>query len=487
MDFYNLALFFIALILGIFTFYAILMRINGWYYAIKFCSNKYNIPNGYMGLPYFGNTLSYFKASMCGDPKSFIDFFATRFGEGGMYRAYIFGKPTIMVTKPEIIRKVLMDEEYLERGLPNYMKKLIGLTTSIEEDKYFRRLTAPVKSHGLLSDYFDYIDKTVSSTLEKYATTEEPVEFLHKMHKLTFEVFMRLLIGDEVNQELFDEMFEEITAVISGVHNLPINLPGFAYHKGLKARKVLGEIFKKLIDERREAMKDGKSMPKANIIDMLLSNNNQDYEANMLSDKKIIEILVLFSFAGFEPVALMSVKAIFHLQKHPHFLEKAKEEQEEIVKRRASSNAGLSFDEIRQMTFVSKIINETLRIATDQSVFLRDTSTTFNINGYTIPKGWKFFAVVWNIHMNPDVYVQPKEFNPSRWDDIETKPGIFLPFSMGPKSCPGSNLAKLQISVILHYYLLHYRVEQINPEARCYPPENCLVKFKKLSISSNGN
>lgn len=78
MDFYNLALFFIALILGIFTFYAILMRINGWYYAIKFCSNKYNIPNGYMGLPYFGNTLSYFKASMCGDPKSFIDFFATR-------------------------------------------------------------------------------------------------------------------------------------------------------------------------------------------------------------------------------------------------------------------------------------------------------------------------------------------------------------------------------------------------------------------------
>lgn len=50
----------------------------------------------------------------------------------------------------------------------------------------------------------------------------------------------------------------------------------------------------------------------------------------------------------------------------------------------------------------------------------RKSNNSFVLNlvcvGYTIPKGWKFFAVVWNIHMNPDVYVQPKEFNPSRWD-----------------------------------------------------------------------
>ncbi|XP_055836361.1 beta-amyrin 11-oxidase-like [Solanum dulcamara] len=484
MEYYHiLAFFFTALPVGILTLYGILRRANGWYYSIKFCSMKYNIPPGDMGWPYVGNTLSYFKSSISGDPNSFLSYFVTRFGPGGMYRGYIFGKPTIIVTKREITRKILMEEEYLDRGLPDYMKKLIGLTTSIEEDKHFRRLTAPVKSHGLLSDYFDYIDRNVRTTLEKYAATEEPVKFLSTMNKLTFEVFMRILLGGEVNRELFDEMFEEITCLISGVHNLPINLPGFPYHKALKARRKLAEIFRQILEERRKHMiaKDCKEMPKSNIIDMLLSDINQDdYEDKRLSDDKIIEVLVLFGFAGFEPVALMATKAIMNLEKHPHFLEKAKEEQEDIVKRRSSSNVGLSFDEIKQMTYLSQVITETLRLATDQTIFLRNTNTTYNINGYTIPKGWKFFAVVWSVHMDPEIYVQPKEFNPSRWDDMNTKPGYFLPFSMGPKACPGSNLAKLQISVILHYFLLYYRIEQANPEIKTYPPENCLVKFKKL-------
>lgn len=36
--------------------------------------------------------------------------------------------------------------------------------------------------------------------------------------------------------------------------------------------------------------------------------------------------------------------------------------------------------------------------------------------GYTIPKGWKI--LVWNrgVHMDPEIYLNPKEFEPSRWE-----------------------------------------------------------------------
>ncbi|KAK4344206.1 hypothetical protein RND71_037300 [Anisodus tanguticus] len=383
-----------------------------------------------------------------------------------------------------------MDEENLDRGMPNYMKKLVGLTTSIEEDKHIRRLTAPIKSHGLLSNaYFDCTNEVVKTSFEKWAAMEEPIKFLSEMKKLTFEVFMRMLIGgdNQVDQELFDVVFKETTCLISGVYNLPINFPGFPYYKAIKARRALANIFRKILDERRKAMiaKDYKAMPKSNIIDMLLDTHQDDIDDNEgkgLSDEKIIRMLILFAFAGYEPVALMATKAIMFLEKHPEFMQKAKDEQEDIVKRRPSSNVGLSFDEIKQMKYLSKVINETLRIASNQTVFLKDTNTPYNINGYTIPKGWKFFAVLWNIHMDPDIYVQPEEFNPSRWDDLETKPGSFLPFGMGPRVCPGSNLARLEISVILHYFLLYYRLEQVNPEIYTYPRENCLVRFKKLSV-----
>ncbi|XP_055836357.1 ent-kaurenoic acid oxidase 1-like isoform X3 [Solanum dulcamara] len=397
MEYYHLAFFYTALAIGILTLYGILKRANGWYYAIKFCSKKYNIPPGDMGWPFVGNTLFYFKCSMMGDPGSFLSYFVTRFGPGGMYKGYIFGKPSIIVTKPEIITKILMDEENLDRGLPNYMKKLVGLTTTFKEDKCIRRLIAPIKGQRLLSNFIECIDRIVKTTFEKYAATEEPIEFLSKMKKLTFEVFMRILVGGEVNQELFDEVFKESTFLNCGIISLPINIQGFAYNRAIQ------------------------------------------------------------------------------------------EEQEDIVKSRPSSNVGLNFDEIRRMKYLSKVINETLRIASNQTVFLKDTNTPYNINGYTIPKGWRFFANLWNIHMDPNTFVKPQEFNPSRWDDLETKPGTFLPFGMGPRGCPGSNLARLEISVILHYFLLYYRVEQINPEIKTHPPENYLVRFKKLSVCTNCN
>lgn len=78
MEYYHLAFFYTALAIGILTLYGILKRANGWYYAIKFCSKKYNIPPGDMGWPFVGNTLFYFKCSMMGDPGSFLSYFVTR-------------------------------------------------------------------------------------------------------------------------------------------------------------------------------------------------------------------------------------------------------------------------------------------------------------------------------------------------------------------------------------------------------------------------
>jgi ent-kaurenoic acid hydroxylase len=40
----------------------------------------------------------------------------------------------------------------------------------------------------------------------------------------------------------------------------------------------------------------------------------------------------------------------------------------------------------------------------------------------------------------------------------ENKPkaGSFIPFGAGSRLCPGSDLAKLEISIFLHYFLLDY-------------------------------
>ncbi|KAH7578592.1 hypothetical protein JRO89_XS01G0403400 [Xanthoceras sorbifolium] len=38
-----------------------------------------------------------------------------------------------------------------------------------------------------------------------------------------------------------------------------------------------------------------------------------------------------------------------------------------------------------------------------------------------------------------------------------TKPGSFIPFGIGSRICPGADLTKLEISILLHYFLLNYK------------------------------
>jgi cytochrome P450 len=41
--------------------------------------------------------------------------------------------------------------------------------------------------------------------------------------------------------------------------------------------------------------------------------------------------------------------------------------------------------------------------------------------------------------------------------DYNAKAGTFLPFGVGSRLCPGADLAKLEISIFLHHFLLNYR------------------------------
>lgn len=41
---------------------------------------------------------------------------------------------------------------------------------------------------------------------------------------------------------------------------------------------------------------------------------------------------------------------------------------------------------------------------------------TMSWTGYTIPKGWKVLVWFRTVHHDEDIYPEPLEFNPSRWD-----------------------------------------------------------------------
>lgn len=66
-----------------------------------------------------------------------------RFGQKGLYKALMFGSPSVIVTTPEACRRVLTDDEAFKPGWPTSTMKLIRkksfISISFEEHKRLRK------------------------------------------------------------------------------------------------------------------------------------------------------------------------------------------------------------------------------------------------------------------------------------------------------------------------------------------------------------
>ncbi|KAK8614217.1 hypothetical protein V6N13_122586 [Hibiscus sabdariffa] len=432
----------IAVALGTYIFvFGFLRKINGWYHVMNMFGNKQVkfLPPGEMGWPLIGNMWPFLRAYKSQVPESFLNSLKNRYGETGIYKTSLLWHPCIIVCTPELCRKVLKDDQHFELGYP-YPSLILGGKPSdffsSGGHKRFRSLTtSQINGHEALATHIGRIEEIVISTLEELSRTNQPVQFLHEMNRVAFKVIMTIFLGSASDGSIIAEMEEHYTYLFRGLFSTTINIPGFAFHRALHARKMLIKIIQ----------------------------------------------------AGHETAGRAGCWATVYLYNHPEVLQKAKEEQEGIIKRRPSSQKGLTLSEIKQMKYLSKVIDETLRSRTNTFALLREAKKDTNLNGYFIPKGWK--VLVWHsaVHMDPEVYPDPKQFLPSRWDDPKLKAGGFLPFGAGSSTCPGADLAKLEISIFLHYFLLNYKFEQFNPGGPVNylpspePADDCLARIIRLN------
>ncbi|GMY29796.1 beta-amyrin 11-oxidase-like [Fagus crenata] len=481
----------LAVLLGGYVFvFGFLRRFNELYYVRRLGKTKYPLPPGDMGWPYLGGLPTFLKAFKSEDPDSYIHNLVSKYGRTGIYKTYMFGKPSVIVCTPETCRKVLTNDDQFKLGYPKATTILTGKSfhgISNAEHKKLRRLTtSPINGHEALSGYIDLIEGIVVSALEEWASMKHPIELLAALREVAFKVITNIFISS-YSESVISSVENLYTELNAGLKSQAINVPGFAFHKALKARKKLVKIFQSVLEKKRSTSQNSMNQAdeKKDMMDLLMGVKDED--GKQLEDLDIIDLLIVFMLAGHESSAHGALWAIIYMSQNPETFKKAKEEQVEIMKRRPSTQRGLILKEIKQMDYLNKVIDETLRRTSISFSVFRETKEDVNINGYHIPKGWK--VLVWNrgIHMDPETYPNPKDFDPSRWDNHKPKAGSFLPFGAGSRLCPGSDLAKLEIAIFLHHYLLNYNVERLNPTSRvtylpvARPSDLCVAKIIKVT------
>ncbi|CAA6662921.1 unnamed protein product [Spirodela intermedia] len=221
----------------------------------------------------------------------------------------------------------------------------------------------------------------------------------------------------------------------------PVNLPGTAYRRGLQGG---GDILSFLLreEERQEEQEVHRTRPK-------------------LTDDQTIDLLVTIMYTGFEAVSSTVTMVVKYLHDHPSALQELRNEYSEIGRRKSSPDEALTWEDYTSMSFTRAVILETMRLATIVNGVMRKTTKDIPINGFVIPKGWRILVYVRESNYDSLRYPMSLCFDPWRWKDrsLENHP-YFMAFGCGGRLCLGKELAMVETSLFLYYFLTRYRWEE---------------------------
>ncbi|XP_055301572.1 probable cytochrome P450 9f2 [Sitodiplosis mosellana] len=201
------------------------------------------------------------------------------------------------------------------------------------------------------------------------------------------------------------------------------------------------------------------------------------------TDDEIIAQCFVFFLAGFDTISTSLSFLSYELALNQDIQQKLYEEIREVNE---SLNGGrLTYDTLPKMKYFDQVISEALRKWPPALVTERKCTKDFEfeLDGrkILIERGREVRFPIYSIHHDPEIYENPEQFDPERFSDEnkhKIKPGSYIPFGIGPRSCVGSRFALMEIKALLFYLLLNFNIQ---------PYEKTEIPLKIVNSSINWN
>ncbi|ESR47678.1 hypothetical protein CICLE_v10003821mg [Citrus x clementina] len=417
---------------------------------------------GSLGLPIVGESFAFLSAfSKPSGIYSFVKERQQRYGK--VFKTYTLGRFSVIMTGREASKILLTGKDgMVSLNLFYTGQQVLGptslLQTNGEAHKRLRRLIAEPLSVDGLKKYFQFINTLAIETLDQWSGKK--VLVLEEASTFTLKVIGNMIMSLEPTGEEQEKFRANFKLISSSFASLPLKIPGTAFYRGIKARDRMYAMLDSIISKRRS----GESIQQ-DFLESLIIKHSQaaDEEANedKLTDKQLKDNILTLLVAGHDTTTAALTWLIKFIEENP-----AEEHREIQANRNGGSN--LTWSEVNNMPYTTKVISETLRRATILPWFSRKAAQDFEIEGYKIVKGWSINLDVVSIHHDPGIFANPEKFDPSRFD-APIKTFSFLGFGSGPRMCPGINLAKLEICIFIHHLVCRYKWRALEKDDSVQP------------------
>ncbi|WCJ21221.1 Cytochrome P450 724B1 [Euphorbia peplus] len=415
-----------------------------------------NVPNGSMGWPLLGHTLSFLKPHRSNSMGNFLQDQCSRYGK--VFKSHLFGSPTIVSCDYEFNMFILQNEDKLfPASYPKAMEGILGSSSLLMvSGELHRKLRGIVVNFSGISKsnptFLHSLEKLAISMMDSWKGCKE-IEFHKQAKKLTLDLMLINLMSIEAEEALGVKILEDFVTYMKGFVSLPVEVPGSHYWKAVKARARLSKTVREIIQERRI---NNNSNTKQDFLQVILSKQH----GQGFSDEETVSIVLDILLAGYETSSTL-ISLILYFVAHCPLAFQSLRAEHQSIRLSKSEKYSLDFQDYHKMDFTHSVINEAMRCGNVVKFLHRKAAQDVQFKDYVIPSGWKVLPILAAANLDPSIHHNPSEFNPWRWTShnkgTSSKKVMMMPFGGGPRLCPGAELAKVETAFFLHHLVLNYR------------------------------
>ncbi|XP_046629103.1 probable cytochrome P450 6a14 [Neodiprion virginianus] len=418
--------------------------------------------------------------------------------ENRMFGVYSFHKPTLVVCDPEIIRFIMTKEftAFQDRGLYHNEKidPMSGQLFLLSGPKWrpLRVKFTSTFTTGKIKQMFSLV-KEVAVKLGKCTAKEVDqigvVEVKDLMARFNTDVITAVAFGLDSNSlenpeaefrawgrkllepQIFKNMLMTLYPSIITALNISFNDKGTSDFiinivKDSIAHRTANHVIRKdFMDLVIQLITKG----------FVNSDDGKDGSQDPAASEKITLLegaaqVFVFWVAGFETSSSAATHCLYEMAMNQDIQEKLAEEINTVLEKFGS----LTYDSIMEMSYLDKVISETLRKYPSFPILNRQCNREVELpeTGFVIPVGTPIIFPVLGIHHDPEIYPEPERFDPERFNQeniAKRHQYAYLPFGKGPRNCIGMKFGLLQTKIGIITLLSEYRFKP-GPDTKDHLP-----------------
>lgn len=369
------------------------------------------------------------------------------------FRSYLANDPTLIRTILNDRPRDFPKSDRIGEGLRPLLGQSVFLTNGPKWD-HQRRIIDPAFERGRLSQslpaMWDAGQAMVTRVLDQIGTgTEVEIEEIasHAAADVIFRTLFSIPIEDKIAAQVFHEFrtYQRSQPILNLAAFVPLPrwFPRFHRAETKRAAERIRSLITQLVDARRDAIAKGTAPD--DLATRIMTTPDPE-TGQCFSAAEMVDQVAIFFLAGHETSASALSWALYCCAAAPDWQTRIAEEAEALSDPK----------DVKRLTTSRDVFRETLRLYPPVPMMVRETTKPESFRKRAIPKAAQLVLSPWHLHRHTKLWTDPDTFDPARWQSEQTRQSArdaYLPFSAGPRVCPGAGFAMAEGPLLLSMLL----------------------------------